>query len=308
MNPSHDQTGATQTVYRGRFAPSPTGPLHMGSLIAATASYLAARKMRGQWFLRIEDIDPPREVPGCTANIIATLEALGFEWDGEILYQSQRMELYHETLEKLRKRGAVYRCSCSRKLIRQTIARHGLKSGIYPGTCRVSPPPAHAETAWRFDATDTVISYTDHLQGHQQIQFGRDQGDFIVWRKCQLPSYQFAVTIDDEAQNITEIVRGCDLLQETAGQHLLRDALNYPRPQTAHIPVLLNKDGVKLSKQTGAKALDVSNAPQQLCAAFTALGMRPESALQHLPTPELWSWAISQWDHKALLNKKTLSP
>ena len=300
--PTHHSTG-----YRGRFAPSPTGPLHFGSLLAAVASYLQARAAGGQWLLRIEDIDPPREVPGAAEDIVDTLARFGFEWDEEVVYQSQRIDIYREVLHRLASDGACYRCVCSRKTVQEAIAMRGGPPGVYPGTCLTTPPPDDALGNWRLATAGVSVEFDDRLQGTQRVRFGKDQGDFVVWRKDDLPSYQLAVTVDDALQHITEIVRGHDLLHETAGQHLLRERLGYPRPATAHIPVLLNEAGEKLSKQTGATALDAARVAQQLCSALRLLGLAVPAALDGGNTAEIWTWAIEHWSFKPLLNKQSFS-
>ena len=290
--------------YRGRFAPSPTGPLHMGSLAAATASFLRARQSAGDWLLRIEDIDPPREVTGASASFLTTLEQFGFEWDGPVTYQSDRHELYRDTLETLSKQHKVYPCQCSRKTIREAIIAQNGKAGIYPGTCLEHPVPGSLHTNWRFQTRQSRVQFTDQLQGEQRVQFGQDQGDFVVWRKDELPSYQLAVTVDDLDQGVTEVVRGVDLLQETAGQILLRQALSVNPLKWMHIPMLVNPEGDKLSKQTAAPPIHSAHAAQHLCDALAALGLTVEAALKRAAVRDIWDYAFEHWQPNKLFNKQ----
>lgn len=278
----------------------------MGSLAAAVASYLRARQAGGEWLLRIEDIDPPREARGASATFLTTLECFGFEWDGEITYQSTRFERYRDVLHTLAAKHLVYRCRCSRRDVQLAIASQKGPDGVYPGTCLKTPPEESADVSWRFKTDSRVVAFTDALQGRQRVQFGRDQGDFVVWRKDDLPSYQLAVTVDDLEQGITEVVRGIDLLQETAGQILIRKALTDSQTAWMHIPVIVNAHGEKLSKQTAAPPLDIDSAAQQLCTVLGALGLSLDNALMRASVPEIWAFAIENWEPNSLLNiKKT---
>lgn len=298
----------TRPNYIGRFAPSPTGPLHAGSLIAAAASYLRARQHGGQWLVRIEDIDPPREIEGAADDILRTLEHFGFEWDQKIIYQSHHTELYRHALDTLKTQHHAYPCVCSRRELRQHLAESGGTEGVYPGICR---PDAAQESSverssntvnWRANTGTGTTEFIDLLQGTQRVKWQVDQGDFVIWRKDDLPSYQLAVTVDDHDQRISEVVRGKDLLQETAGQNLLRAWLGFAQITTLHIPLMINSTGQKLSKQTGAAALDKSKAPQQLCTALSALGLNPDAALNTATPHEIWRWAIANWDLSLLNN------
>ena len=214
-------------TYRGRFAPSPTGPLHFGSLVAATGSYLAARHQQGQWHLRIEDIDPPREIPGASDDILRTLEAYGFEWDADVIYQSQRLDIYEEHLQQLIKDQHVFACTCSRKEIHQLQTKNN--TAIYPGTCRNKTEPTSAQHAYRVIAQNKNIRFMDLLQGKQHYQLQSDIGDFIIKRSDGLFSYQLAVAIDDGSMGITEVVRGNDLLDSTPQQTNPRDGIRCSR-------------------------------------------------------------------------------
>jgi glutamyl-Q tRNA(Asp) synthetase len=279
----------------GRFAPSPTGPLHFGSLVAAVASYCDAKSRGGQWLLRIEDVDQTRLVAGASEAIIHTLQHYGFVWDGEIAYQSQRSEYYQTALQQLRQRGLAYPCTCSRKEITDSSTLLGIEGAIYPGTCLQHPTKPGAAAAWRIQTDAQTISFQDLIQGHQQHHMASDIGDFVVKRADGLFSYQLAVVIDDALQGVTHIVRGADLLNSTTRQIYLQQLLGYPTPVYAHIPLVCNADGQKLSKQTLATALPEDNLVDTLVAALTFLQQPlPENA-QSLSLANLWQWAITHW-------------
>lgn len=280
----------TEARYRGRFAPSPTGPLHFGSLIAATASYLQARSQGGEWWLRIEDIDPPREVEGASDAILHTLEAFGFEWDGPVSYQSRHSVRYHAALAELRQRGLLYPCACSRK----TIAKQGT-DGIYPGTCRDSLPAGRKPRAWRVRAAGR-IEFEDHIQGPQHTDLETAVGDYVLHRADGLFAYQLAVALDDAEQGMTEVVRGADLLDSTPRQIYLQQCLDLPSPRYAHHPVATDRDGQKLSKQSFAPALDTTRPQTALLAALRFLGQDVDRTLTDVSLQELWQWAISRWN------------
>lgn len=281
-------------IYRGRFAPSPTGPLHFGSLIAATGSYLQARHQHGEWHLRIEDIDPPREIPGASDSILYTLEAYGFEWDGEVIYQSRRLNIYQEYLEQLVKDHETFACTCSRKDIQQQLRKSS--SQVYPGTCRHKTAVTNKQYAYRIIAQDNIITFNDYLQGPQRYQLQTDIGDFVIKRADGLFSYQFAVAVDDGSMGITEVVRGSDLLASTPQQIYLQQRLNLKTPDYIHLPVATNALGQKLSKQTYAQALDSLRPVTLLWEILSVLGQAPLSDLKHGSLDELWQWAIANWD------------
>jgi glutamyl-Q tRNA(Asp) synthetase len=260
--------------YVGRFAPSPTGPLHFGSLVAAVASYLDARSQGGTWLVRMEDVDTTRTVPGAADDILRTLEKLGLAWDGEVLFQSRRTALYESALARLRADGLVYCCRCSRREIADS-GLVGLEGAIYPGTCRhlgLAPAPGLAE---RMVAPDESVAFDDRTQGRVSQNVAREIGDFVVRRRDGLFAYQLAVVADDAAQGVTDIVRGADLLLSTPRQIVLQRALDYPMPRYLHFPVATNAAGEKLSKQTGAEALDPSDGPRLLRRALDFLGQPP---------------------------------
>ena len=285
-------------MYIGRFAPSPTGPLHFGSLVAAAGSFLHARSQCGRWLVRIEDIDPPREVPGAADQILRTLEAFGLTWDGTVLYQSRRDEAYRATLDRLDRIGVLYACTCSRKV----IAAHG--SGIYPGTCRGHRPGAAAH-ALRVNVGKTRIEFDDGVQGKQAQALDLEAGDFVVRRVDGLFAYQLAVVVDDAEQGITEVVRGSDLLDSTPRQILLQRLLGFPTPAYLHLPVVVTADGSKLSKQDHAAPVDPAHPQPALVAALVALGQNPPAPLQD-EVGSIWRWARAHWNLAAVPKKRSL--
>ncbi|NMG64048.1 tRNA glutamyl-Q(34) synthetase GluQRS [Azoarcus indigens] len=279
--------------YIGRFAPSPTGPLHIGSLIAAVGSYLEARSRGGRWLLRMEDLDTPRIIPGAAAGILATLERFGFEWDGGIVHQDQRRDAYAAALARLQADGLAFPCACTRReLADSAIARDG--SHRYPGTCRHGLPPGRQARAWRVRA-EGVVSFDDRIQGPQREDLARDVGDFVVLRADGLHAYQLAVVVDDAEAGVTDVVRGADLLDSTGRQIHLQQALGMPTPTYAHLPVATNAAGEKLSKQTLASAVAEQPPAAALLAALRFLGQNPPPALAGAPTREIWQWALPNW-------------
>lgn len=282
-------------MYKGRFAPSPTGYLHFGSLIAAVASYLEAKSHHGQWLLRMEDLDTPREMPGAADAILFALEAFGFEWDGAILYQSQRHEAYASALLQLQEKRLVYPCTCTRKEIADSAVQ-GVEGLVYPGTCRnglARPKPAQA---WRLKVENAVIEFDDAIQGQITQNLAQDIGDFVLKRADGLYAYQLAVVVDDAFQNISHVVRGADLLASTPRQIYLQNKLGLATPHYAHIPVATNASGEKLSKQTLAAPLNSQNPVPELWQALTFLGQRPEITLQNASLSNLWQYALTHWD------------
>jgi len=278
--------------YRGRFAPSPSGPLHFGSLVAAMASWSDARASEGDWLVRIEDVDETRSRPGASDAILATLEAYGFEWDGPVVRQSERVALYAAALDDLIRRRMAFTCACTRKELELAApGRDGER--IYPGTCRHGVPAGREGRAWRVAVTDETVRFDDRLQGAQEQQLARDVGDFVVKRADGLFAYQLAVVVDDGAHGVTHVVRGADLLSSTPRQIWLQRQLGLATPSYLHHPVALDARGKKLSKQAGAKALG-PNALSQLCEAWTFLGQAEP------PSPpgsvgEFWRWAHVAW-------------
>ena len=289
-------TIATARQYVGRFAPSPTGPLHFGSLVAAVASYLEARARNGRWLLRIEDIDPPREQPGATQLILEALEAYGFEWDGDVILQSASRPAHDAALETLLARGLAYPCGCSRKDLAD--APRGPLGTIYPGTCRSGCDSP--ETAVRLRTSDEPISFTDRLQGKQTQRLESESGDFVIRRRDGLIAYQLAVVVDDAMQGITEIVRGIDIMDSTPRQIWLQQLLGYPTPAYVHIPVITHPDGDKLSKLTGAPGIPVEEVRPTLSRALAALQQSPPDDLAAASVDDIWLWARQNWKLEAL--------
>ena len=257
--------------YRGRFAPSPTGPLHFGSLVAALAGWLDARSRGGEWLVRIEDVDRPRTVPGAEESILRALEACGLEWDGEVIRQGERGARYEEALERLRSRGLVYRCRCSRKEIADS-GLQGIEGAIYPGTCRALAIGSDVPAAERLRVPEGRVEFVDRIQGRVEHDVAREIGDFVLKRRDGLFAYQLAVVVDDADQEITDVVRGADLLMSTPRQILIQRALGLPTPRYLHLPVATNAAGEKLSKQTHAPPIDSAHAARWLRAALALLG------------------------------------
>lgn len=287
--------------YRGRFAPSPTGPLHFGSLVAALASCLDARSQGGAWLLRMEDVDAPRNVPGAAEAILTCLEAHGFAWDGPVLWQSTRLEAYQAALEQLLAEGKAYPCACSRKEIAAASLRPALDGGLlYPGSCRAGLPSGRSPRAWRLQVDSERVSFEDRIQGQQSQDLARDVGDFVLFRADGQFAYQLAVVVDDAFQGINQVVRGADLLDSTPRQLFLQQQLGYSRPVYAHLPVATNGAGEKLSKQTRAPALEVVRAAANLVEALSFLGQAPPEELVRASVGEVWAWARSHWQFAAI--------
>ncbi|MEX2199486.1 MAG: tRNA glutamyl-Q(34) synthetase GluQRS [Burkholderiales bacterium] len=252
--------------YIGRFAPSPTGPLHFGSLVAALASYLAARSAGGKWLLRMEDVDQPREQPGAADDILRALDKLGLAWDGPVIYQSTRLERYRAVIDDLARRGFAYPCACTRRELEDSaLAIDG--SRIYPGTCRRGLAPGKAARSVRARTHGAPIGFADAVQGWLEQRVETEVGDFVLLRADGITAYQLAVVVDDLDQGITDVVRGADLLDSTARQIHLQRLLGARTPRYAHVPVMVNVAGEKLSKQTGARALDLAHPQAELARA-----------------------------------------
>ena len=296
MDSSRSPVTAAEATYRGRFAPSPTGPLHFGSLVAAVGSYLDARANSGQWLLRIEDIDAPRSVPGAAEAILRTLDGFGFEWDGEVVVQSERLDRYHAALVRLQLDGDVYPCACSRSAVAQASSVRSVDGGLlYPGTCRAGLAEGKAARAWRLRVPDRELCFTDRVQGEARQNLARDVGDFVLLRADGQYAYQLAVVVDDGAQGVNAVVRGVDLLDSTARQIWLQQRLGLPTPSYAHLPVVVNAAGEKLSKQTHAAAVSAAEGSAPLLRALRFLGHCPPAELSGAPLPEFWRWAIEHW-------------
>ena len=295
-----DTAEVSGSAYVGRFAPSPTGALHLGSLVAAVGSFLDARHAGGRWLVRMEDLDPTRVIPGCSEQILRTLEAFGLCWDGQVEYQSRRTPLYVESLRTLRGAGLTFECSCSRRELGHLetgdrAASEGIPSGGYPGTCRSGPTRSCGPTATRFLIGDGVVSFSDRIQGRRQFDLST-LGDPVIVRRDGAFAYQLAVVVDDGAQGVSEVVRGADLLQSTPWQLRLQQALRLPTPHYAHLPLVVEQAGAKLSKSRRALALEPSRASAQLFAALILLQQSPPAELQGAPPATLLAWAITHWN------------
>jgi glutamyl-Q tRNA(Asp) synthetase len=312
-----------KSIYRGRFAPSPTGPLHFGSLIAAVGSYLDAKHHRGTWLVRMEDLDTPRCVPGAAEGILRTLEAFGLQGDEPVIYQRQRTTAYEEALRQLQSIGAVYPCCCTRKEIADS-ALHGIEGPVYPGTCRDGIPAGREGRAWRVrtdhlsrysraagnDGTSTragIIEFGDALQGHVTQNLESEIGDFVVKRADGLFAYQLAVVVDDAFQGITHIVRGADLLDSTPRQICLQRLLEFSTPAYMHFPVAINEAGEKLSKQTLAAPVDASHPVETLLRVLKFLQQPPPVGLADYDVKAVLDWAISNWDATKTRGLRTLA-
>ena len=285
--------------YRGRFAPSPTGPLHFGSLAAAVGSYLEAKSRSGSWLLRMEDLDAPRCMPGAADDILHTLEACGLRWDETVLYQSARNAAYEETLQQLRRTGAAYPCACTRREIADS-ALHGIEGPVYPGTCRNGLPPGREARAWRVRTNDISISFDDALQGRISQHLENEVGDFVVKRADGLFAYQLAVVVDDAFQTVTDVVRGADLLASTPRQIHLQRLLGLAIPNYMHLPVAVNEAGEKLSKQTLAAPVDKHNPSDALWHVLQFLRQSPPRELQHERPETILEWAVRNWHREKL--------
>ena len=285
--------------YVGRFAPTPTGPLHFGSLLAAVASYCAAKQTGGQWLVRMEDIDPPREMPGAASIILRQLERYGLHWDGPVLYQSQRSDAYIAAIDQLHTQGRLFWCRCSRS----ALAGHR----IYPGTCRQHTQP-EPDTAIRLRVSPGIIAFDDQIFGVQREDVAATIGDFVIRRRDGLFAYQLAVVVDDAMQGITHVVRGADLLDNTARQICLQGLLGHARPAYAHIPLAVNAVGEKLSKQNFARALPEDHPQPVLWEALKALGQNPAPATSRAPVEEQLAWATTNWNMASIPRRMLLEP
>ena len=289
-----DPLAKSQGGVCGRFAPSPTGPLHFGSLVAALGSFLEARRQGGKWRVRIEDVDVPRARPGAADAILRALERYELCWDGPVLYQSRRTDAYWTALECLQDAGFAYPCTCSRRELASCL--RGKDGGpIYPGRCRnrVSHPDRPA--AIRLCVDDTPLTFHDAVQGEYRQCLASEVGDFVIRRADGLFAYQLAVVVDDAAQGITQVVRGGDLLDSTPRQIYLQKLLDVPTPQYAHLPVAMDRSGHKLSKQTSATPLDLENPAPALWAALNFLGQSPPPALRWESPATILAWARACW-------------
>ncbi len=271
------------SAYIGRFAPTPTGPLHMGSLVAALASYLDAKAHQGQWLLRIEDLDPPREDPNAKTLIPQQLIAHGLHWDGDLTFQSEHSARYEHALEQLRQQQRLFACTCSRKQ---------LAGQLHQGNCHST---LHGETAWRLLVDDQTWMFVDRVYGEQSQNLQHQVGDPVLKRKDGLYAYQLAVVVDDEASGVTHVVRGADLLDNTQRQLYLQACLGYTHPEYLHLPLVINEQGQKLSKQNQAKALDLTQVEANLFQCLGFLHQQPPAHLAQSSCSEQLRWAIEHW-------------
>ena len=285
--------------YIGRFAPTPSGHLHFGSLVAALASYLDARSVGGRWLLRMEDLDPPREMPGAQTAILQALERYGFEWDGTLIRQSERHEAYAQVVDKLFSQGLAYACTCSRKQLEGY-------NGIYPGFCRNAGHPME-NAAIRLRVPELHYAFTDRVQGRYGQHVGREVGDFIIRRRDGLYAYQLAVVLDDGAQGVTDIVRGADLLDSTPRQLYLQELLGLSQPRYLHVPLIVQPDGHKLGKSYRSPPLTVDQATPLLLRALRALGQNTEDSLEHASPREVLDWGIKHWNADLIPRTLTLA-
>lgn len=290
----------------GRFAPSPTGPLHFGSMVAALGSCLSVRTRGGRWLLRIEDVDTPRSVPGAADGILRTLEAYGFAWDGEVVWQSRRTTAYQAAFARLEAAGALFGCACTRKeMADSALARDGTRR--YPGTCRAGLAPGREARAWRLRVPPGRICFDDGVQGLIEEDVAADVGDFVLLRADGLFAYQLAVVVDDAEAGVTEVLRGADLLDSTARQIVLQRLLGYPTPVYAHLPVATNAAGEKLSKQTLARSVEGQDPARVLVDALEFLGQGPPADLAESGLATVWQWAMDHWS-LARVPRRRLAP
>lgn len=298
--------GKSTPRYRGRFAPSPTGPLHFGSLLAAAGSFLEARSRGGEWLVRMEDLDLPRVVPGAADGILRTLDAFGLHWDGRVMAQSARNEAYRAALAELERLGAVYPCACTRREVADS-ALSGIDGPVYPGTCRGGLPEGRAPRALRVRTDSRPVGFDDALQGRVSQNLATEVGDFVLRRADGLFAYQLAVVVDDAEQGITHVVRGADLLDSTPRQIYLQQLLGLPTPAYLHLPVAVNARGEKLSKQTLAPAVDSANPVGVLFEVLEFFNQAPPEELKGADLESFWKWAVAHWRASSVPARRAVS-
>lgn len=289
----------------GRFAPSPTGPLHLGSLVAALGSYLKAKSAGGLWCLRMEDLDLPRVVPGIACDMLATLERLGFQWDGEVVYQSRRSEHYREAAEELKRRGLAYACGCTRSEIARTASAPNEEGVVYPGICRGGLSPDKVERALRVRVYDEVITFEDGVMGRYSQHLTASCGDFVIHRADGPYAYHLAVVVDDAAAGVNQVVRGADLLNSTPRQIYLQRIFQYETPSYCHLPLVTGPDGAKLSKREHAVSLATGRDLTRdggllLVSALRFLGQSPPSSLLGASPGEVLQWGVDHFHLSAI--------
>jgi len=293
--------------YIGRFAPSPTGPLHLGSLYTALASFLDAKAQQGKWLLRIDDLDTPRNAVGSVDSILKTLDAYALHWDDSVDFQSQHLSAYDAILKQLQQDNLIYPCTCSRKTLAAQLTELASSENDYPNLCRNNSFPCDNAHALRLKTDNRLIAFRDRLQGLVNHYFTAQHGDFILKRKDHIIAYQFAVVIDDDRQGVNYVVRGIDLLESTARQIYLQQLLGLSTPNYMHVPILTDSQGIKLSKQNGAQAVDFEKPAQVIFQLLKLLKQNPPSELQNASSAELISWAISHWHPIVLKHVRALS-
>jgi glutamyl-Q tRNA(Asp) synthetase len=284
------------TLPIGRFAPTPSGALHFGSLVAALASYCDVRSQQGQWLLRIEDVDTPRVVAGASDQLLRDLEAFGFDWDGPVLYQSKRFEHYQHYLDQLLRQGDSYACQCSRKTLRAQAVSSGPLGQIYPGNCRHKALDQSGRSLRLNTAAAGEIGFLDRVYGPFALRLEATVGDFVLRRNDNVYAYHLAVVVDDELQGVTQVVRGADLLENTCLHLYLQQRLGFATPSYLHLPLVHNADGSKLSKQTGANPVNHRNASRLLLAALRHLGQAVPAGLETDSPARLLQWSSEHWD------------
>jgi glutamyl-Q tRNA(Asp) synthetase len=289
----------TTPPYIGRFAPTPSGYLHFGSLVAALASWLDARAAGGRWLVRMEDLDPPREVAGAQAAILQTLDSYGLHWDGEVVYQSLRHDAYQQVIDRLLAQGLAYACTCSRKQLEPY-------QGIYPGTCRNAGHTIE-DAAIRVRVPELLYRFEDRVQGAYSQHLGRESGDFVIRRRDGLYAYQLAVVLDDAWQGVTDIVRGADLLDSTPRHLYLQELLGLPQPRYLHVPLIIQPDGNKLGKSYRSPPLDPDQAAPLLVRALRALGQAPEADLADGSVQDVLGWGVAHWNSDAIPRVRTVA-
>lgn len=285
----------------GRFAPSPSGPLHLGSLLAALASYLQARAQGGRWLLRIDDVDTPRVKSGAERRIVQALNHYGLRWDGTILRQSTREAAYGRAIDRLKALRSAFDCGCTRREAR--AGKPGLEGPIYPGTCRGGLPEGRTPRSVRFRVDDRTLCIDDRIQGLYRQTLDCDIGDFVIRRADGIVAYQLATVLDDHEQVVTEIVRGADLLSSTPRQLAIYQALDFPIPHYAHLPLLVDGAGEKLGKSTGAPPLDGQEPARQLFHCLDLLGQQPPDLLRATSVGRVLRWATDNWSLEAVPRK-----
>lgn len=278
----------------GRFAPTPSGPLHQGSLVAALGSYLAARSSGGSWQVRIDDVDRARVVRGADTQILSTLEAHGLTWDGPVVYQSARIDAYRAAMDALIRDGAVYRCTCTRRAIAATAVM-GTSGPIYPGTCRTKLPSADSTHSWRADMRGSSLTFIDLALGQVSVNPEQSNGDIVVWRADDIPSYHLSCAVDEASMGINQVVRGLDLWSSTACQIRLCQLMGLPEPAYGHLPLILGPDGKKLAKRHGANGLLERDATGNIRRAIKLLGLTPPPDLESISALLNWATLTFTW-------------